>query len=73
LIKTIWRGAKDLPERTESESRKLLGRLRETLAEDSAGQERLDRITHLIAASMGTDVRSIYLFRDAETLEPCAT
>ena len=60
-------------ERTDSESRKLLGRLRETLAEDSAGQERLDRITHLIADSMGTDVCSIYLFRDAETLELCAT
>ena len=62
-----------MPERFESESRKLLGRLRETLAEDSAGQERLDRITHLIADSMGTDVCSIYLFRDAETLELCAT
>jgi phosphotransferase system enzyme I (PtsP) len=62
-----------LADRTESESRKLLGRLRETLAEDSAGQERLDRITHLIADSMGTDVCSIYLFRDAETLELCAT
>jgi len=61
-----------LVERTDSESRKLLGRLRETLAEDSAGQERLDRITHLIADSMGTDVCSIYLFRDAETLELCA-
>ena len=62
-----------MAERSESESRKLLGRLRETLAEDSAGQERLDRITHLIADSMGTDVCSIYLFRDAETLELCAT
>ncbi len=62
-----------MAERSESESRKLLGRLRETLAEDSAGQERLDRITHLIADSMGTDVCSIYLFRDADTLELCAT
>ena len=59
--------------RQESESRKLLGRLRDTLAEDSAGQERLDRITHLIADSIGADVCSIYLFRDAETLELCAT
>lgn len=57
----------------ESESRKLLGRLRDTLAEDSAGQERLDRITSLIADSMRTDVCSIYLFRDPETLELCAT
>ena len=61
-----------MPERSESESRKLLGRLRDTLAEEGAGQERLDRITSIIAGSMGTDVCSIYLFRDAETLELCA-
>lgn len=59
--------------RHESESRKLLGRLRDTLAEDGAGQERLNRITHLIADSMQTEVCSIYLFRDSETLELCAT
>ncbi len=59
--------------RTESDSRKLLGRLRDTLAEEGAGQARLDRITHLIADSMATEVCSIYLFRDAETLELCAT
>ena len=58
---------------TESESRKLLVRLRETLAMEGAGQARLDRITHLIADSMGTEVCSVYLFRDAETLELCAT
>ena len=57
----------------ESESRKLLGRLREALAEDSAGQARLDKITKLIGSSIGTEVCSIYLFRDAETLELCAT
>lgn len=62
-----------MPENFESESRKLLGRLRDTLAEAGAGQERLDRITHLIADSMRTEVCSIYLFRDAETLELCAT
>jgi phosphotransferase system enzyme I (PtsP) len=67
------RGAKNLPKGSESESRKLLGRLRDTLAEEGAGQERLDRITSIIAGSMGTDVCSIYLFRDAETLELCAT
>lgn len=55
------------------ESRKLLQRLRGTLAAESAGQERLDSITHLIAASMGVEVCSIYLFRDADTLELCAT
>ncbi|MEM8630354.1 MAG: phosphoenolpyruvate--protein phosphotransferase [Pseudomonadota bacterium] len=58
---------------TESDSRKLLGRLRDALAEQTEGQERLDHITHLIATSMGTEVCSIYLFRDAETLELCAT
>ncbi|NNL72348.1 MAG: phosphoenolpyruvate--protein phosphotransferase, partial [Silicimonas sp.] len=34
---------------------------------------RLDRIVHLIASSMQTEVCSVYLFRDAETLELCAT
>jgi phosphotransferase system enzyme I (PtsP) len=62
-----------MAEATESESRKLLRRLKETLADSSAGQARLDRITHLIADSMQTEVCSIYLFRDAETLELCAT
>lgn len=62
-----------MPERVESESRKLLGRLRTALAEDSAGQARLDKIVALIAGSMQTEVCSIYLFRDAETLELCAT
>lgn len=62
-----------MPDRSESESRKLLRRLRDTLAEPGQGQERLDRITGLIAESMGTDVCSIYLFRDRETLELCAT
>ncbi|MCP5036523.1 MAG: phosphoenolpyruvate--protein phosphotransferase [Rhodobacteraceae bacterium] len=57
----------------ESDSRKLLVSLRETLAAASAGQERLDRITGLIAASMGAEVCSVYLFRDDETLELCAT
>ncbi len=60
-------------ERAESESRKLLGRLRDTMANQAEGQERLDQITHLTADSMGTEVCSIYLFRDDETLELCAT
>jgi phosphotransferase system enzyme I (PtsP) len=58
---------------TESESRKLLGRLREAMAGDDAGQARLDKITHLIGNSMGAEVCSVYLFRDQETLELCAT
>ena len=57
----------------ESESRKLLGRLRDAMASDDPGQTRLDKITRLIADSMGTEVCSVYLFRDEETLELCAT
>jgi len=62
-----------MPERSESDSRKLLRRLRDVLAIAAKGQDRLDRITHLIADSMQTEVCSIYLFCDAETLELCAT
>ncbi|MEP1765282.1 MAG: phosphoenolpyruvate--protein phosphotransferase [Sulfitobacter sp.] len=62
-----------MPERTESDSRKLLGRLRDAMAGEDAGQARLDKITHLIATSMGCEVCSIYLFRDEDTLELCAT
>lgn len=62
-----------MAERSDFESRKLLGRLRDAMAEDSAGQARLDSITHLIASSMGAEVCSIYLFRDDDTLELCAT
>ena len=57
----------------ETESRKLLRRLRDTMASEAAGQERLDHITHIIADSMGSEVCSIYLFRDEDTLELCAT
>jgi phosphotransferase system enzyme I (PtsP) len=60
-------------ERKETESRKLLGRLRDAMAGDDPGQERLDKITTLIADSIDTEVCSIYLFRDDETLELCAT
>ena len=62
-----------MPDGTESESRKLLRRLREVMAGSDAGQARLDKITQLIADSMGTEVCSVYLFRDSETLELCAT
>ncbi|MER5171725.1 MULTISPECIES: phosphoenolpyruvate--protein phosphotransferase [Thioclava] len=62
-----------MAERSDSDSRNLLRRLRDVLAEPGNGQDRLDRITSLIAHSMGTEVCSIYLFRDPETLELCAT
>ncbi|MBV0892930.1 phosphoenolpyruvate--protein phosphotransferase [Paracoccus sp. Z118] len=57
----------------ESESRKLLQRLRDTLAAPGRSQDRLDNITHHIADSIGSEVCSIYLFRDPDTLELCAT
>jgi len=60
-------------ERTQTDSQQLLRRLRDTMAEEQKGQARLDKITHLIADSMGAEVCSIYLFRDNETLELCAT
>tara|TARA_R110002110_G_scaffold40211_4_gene128764 strand:- start:3114 stop:5360 length:2247 start_codon:yes stop_codon:yes gene_type:complete len=62
-----------MAERFETGSRKLLGRLRVAMASDDAGQTRLNKITHLIATSMGCEVCSIYLFRDKDTLELCAT
>ncbi len=62
-----------MPHRLETESRKLLGRLREALASDSEGQARLNKVVDLIANSMRAEVCSIYLFRDDETLELCAT
>ncbi len=65
--------ATNMVDNTESESRKLLRRLRDSMAEESAGQERLNHITQIIAEEMRTEVCSIYLFRDSETLELCAT
>jgi phosphotransferase system enzyme I (PtsP) len=62
-----------MPERMETESRKLLRRLRDTLAERGQGQEWLDRITHLISDCIGTEVCFNYLFRDPETPQLCAT
>jgi len=64
-----------MPDTTQSESgsRRLLGRLKAALAEPAEGQERLDRVVALIADAMSTPVCSIYLFRDPETLELCAT
>ena len=62
-----------MPNRKDSDSRRLLRRLRDTLAAPGASQDRLDQITHHIADSMGTEVCSIYLFRDADTLELSAT
>ncbi|MEO0344211.1 MAG: phosphoenolpyruvate--protein phosphotransferase [Pseudomonadota bacterium] len=55
------------------DSRTLLKNLRDTMAEDGDGQERLNHIVELVARSMSTEVCSIYLKRDETTLELCAT
>lgn len=62
-----------MPERIETESRKLLKRLRAALAESGEGQARLNEVVTIIASTMRTEVCSIYLFRDEDTLELCAT
>ncbi|GGE29111.1 phosphotransferase system, enzyme I, PtsP [Gemmobacter megaterium] len=62
-----------MPDRSDTDSRALLRRLRDTLASKAEGQARLDRIVALIAESMRTEVCSLYLFRDADTLELCGT
>lgn len=59
--------------RKDSDSRRLLRRLRDTLGAPGERQGRLDQITHDIADSMGAEVCSVYLFRDSNTLELCAT
>jgi phosphotransferase system, enzyme I, PtsP len=55
------------------DSRVLLTRLRETLAEAAEGQERLNRIVRLIADGLVAEVCSVYLRRDDDVLELCAT
>ncbi|MBC9247296.1 phosphoenolpyruvate--protein phosphotransferase [Paracoccus sp. 11-3] len=62
-----------MQDRKDQDSRTLLKRLKDILSAAGGGQDRLDQITHNIADSMRTQVCSIYLFRDAETLELSAT
>jgi phosphotransferase system enzyme I (PtsP) len=62
-----------MSETLKTDSRQMLRRLRAVMAEDAGGQTRLDQITRLIAEEMHTEVCSIYLFRDEDTLELCAT
>ena len=54
-------------------SQELLFRLNNALASDSDGQKRLDQIVELVSNCMGVEVCSVYLHRDAQTLELCAT
>ena len=53
--------------------RTVLIRVRDLLAKFDDGQGRLDKIVGMIAEAMGSDVCSIYLLRDENTLELCAT
>ena len=55
------------------DSRVILTRLRATLAEPGEGQERLDRIVNLIAEGLVAEVCSVYLKREDQMLELCAT
>ncbi|MEL6409058.1 MAG: phosphoenolpyruvate--protein phosphotransferase [Pseudomonadota bacterium] len=57
----------------KTDSRQMLGRLRDLMSEEAEGQTRLNLITELITQEMRLEVCSIYLFRDEETLELCAT
>ncbi len=54
-------------------SRALLRALRNVMAGQGDGQQRLDRVVRLVAANMVAEVCSIYLKRDEGTLELCAT
>lgn len=53
--------------------RTLLRRLRHVMARDIDRQARLDRIVDLIATSMNSEVCSVYLKSNPDTLELCAT
>ncbi|WP_424929622.1 phosphoenolpyruvate--protein phosphotransferase [Amaricoccus tamworthensis] len=64
-----------MPDSKAVDSRTILTRLREVLSEpgQGQGQERLDRIVKLIANGIVAEVCSVYLKRDDDTLELCAT
>jgi len=54
-------------------SRAMLRRLRQVMAEPGDGQQRLDKITQVIAVNMVAEVCSIYLKREPRVLELFAT
>lgn len=54
-------------------SRAMLRRLRQVMAEPGDGQQRLDKITQVIAINMVAEVCSIYLQREPRVLELFAT
>ncbi len=62
-----------MPFSEAADSRVILTRLREAMAEPGEGQERLDRIVKLIARGLVAEVCSVYLKREDLSLELCAT
>ncbi|HEY2539940.1 MAG TPA: GAF domain-containing protein, partial [Stellaceae bacterium] len=56
-----------------SGTRRVLRRLRDTMAGYGAAQERLDRIVRIVAAEMTAEVCSVYITRAGEVLELFAT
>jgi phosphotransferase system, enzyme I, PtsP len=54
-------------------TRRLLRRLRDTMARSGAAQERLERIVAIVAAEMIAEVCSAYVMRPGEVLELFAT
>lgn len=62
-----------MPNTVDFDSRTLLRKLKAVMAAEGGAQERLDTIVTLVAQSLRTEVCSIYLHRDADTLELCAT
>ncbi|MBK0399226.1 phosphoenolpyruvate--protein phosphotransferase [Limibaculum sp. M0105] len=62
-----------MPTGDKGGSRVLLRTLRAAMASPGDGQQRLDKVVHLVASNMVAEVCSIYLKRDERTLELCAT
>lgn len=56
-----------------SGTRRLLRRLRDTMAGSGTAQERLDRIVRIVSTEMNAEVCSAYLMRAGEVLELFAT
>ncbi|MEP6148018.1 MAG: hypothetical protein ABJ201_11440, partial [Nisaea sp.] len=54
-------------------SRTMLRRLRDVMADTRAPQERLNSITSIIGADMAAEVCSIYVRRSDNLLELCST
>jgi len=55
------------------DSRRMLRRLRDVMAQGGTDQERLDQIVQIVAADMKAEVCSIYVRRADNFLELCAT